>query len=67
MKTKGARASRAATKWIDGRTACHLLGTYYERLHQLAAEGHLRTRALPGSWTKYSLDDVMELAERSST
>jgi hypothetical protein len=54
--------------WVNLKTCMDVLGTYQDKVKQLAREGKIRVRQLPGSGTRprYALNDVLTLAAESA-
>jgi hypothetical protein len=48
--------------WVSGAVAVQILGCSRKRLLKLAADKRLSTRTLPGSYTRYRLDELTTLA-----
>ena len=60
-----ADSARTLKAFISGKTATEILTCSYPRLRQLAADGAIKVRKVPGCHPRYSLADVLELAGRA--
>ena len=58
-----ANGSKAARLWLSQRAATAVLNISPKKLGELVADGHVRVRAIPGTWVKYLGEDIFRLAE----
>jgi hypothetical protein len=64
--TVGDDIARAGQAYISGKSACDILACNYPRIRQLARDGAVRVRRLPGGHPRYSLADVLRVAEAAA-
>jgi hypothetical protein len=57
--------TKAAQAFISGKSACDIVPCSYPRLRQLARDGRIRVRQLPGGYPRYCLSDVLRVAEEA--
>jgi hypothetical protein len=49
--------------YVSGKCATEILTCTYQKLRQLARDGAIRMRQLPGGHARYCLNDVLALAQ----